>query len=71
VRFVQKADGTPAIADDMPTATRAILLLIEHANQRRHDGLPGPCGCGECTRHRAAVRCTKSADGTTLIVEAT
>lgn len=69
MKYVRCADGTEAIADDMPPATRAVLLLIEHANQRRDDGLPLPCPCRECVRHRGVVRCTSSADGRTLIVE--
>jgi hypothetical protein len=69
VRYVQRANGNEAIADDMPPAVRAVALLLEHANQRRDDGLPLPCHCGECERHRSAVRCMSSADGKTLIVE--
>ena len=70
MKYVQCADGGEAIADDMPPAARAVLLLVEHANQRRDDGLPLPCPCVECTRHRGAVRCTSSADGRTVIIEA-
>jgi hypothetical protein len=69
VKYIERADGTEAIADDMPPTTRAVVLLLEHANQRRDDGLPLPCPCAECFRHRGAVRCTSSADGLTLIVE--
>jgi hypothetical protein len=69
VRHVTRADGREAIADDVPPVTRAVLLLLEHANERRDGGLPLPCPCQECGRHRAAVRCSVSADGTTLIVE--
>ncbi len=69
MKYVTRADGSDALLDDMPPAARAVLLLIEHANQRRDDGLPLPCPCGECERHRGAVRCTTSADGRTLIVE--
>jgi hypothetical protein len=69
VKYVQRADGAEAIADDMPPTVRAVALLLEHANQRRDDGLDLPCPCGECLRHRDAVRCTASADGRTLIVE--
>jgi hypothetical protein len=69
VKYIQRANGADAIADDMPPATRAIALLLEHANQRRDDGLPLRCPCDECVRHRGAVRCTASADGLTLIVE--
>jgi len=69
VKYIQRADGADAIADDMPPSTRAIALLLEHANQRRDDGLPLPCPCRECERHRGAVRCSASADGRTLIVE--
>jgi len=71
LKYVSRADGTEAVLDDMPTATRAVLLLVEHANQRRDDGLSLPCPCRECERHRRAVRCTSSADGKTLIVEST
>ena len=69
MKYIERDDGTEAIADDMPPTVRAVLLLLEHANQRRDDGLPMPCPCGECARHRRAVRCTPSADGRTLIVE--
>jgi hypothetical protein len=70
VKYVQRADGDDAIADDMPPVVRAVALLLEHANQRRADGLPLPCPCIECERHRGAVRCTSSPDGRTLIIEA-
>jgi hypothetical protein len=69
MRFIERADGGAAIADDMPPVVRAVALLLEHANQRRDDGLPLPCPCGECLRHRGAVRCSASPDGKTLIVE--
>lgn len=69
MRHVRRADGGEAIPDDMSPATRAVALLLEHANQRRDDQLPLPCLCSECGRHREAVRCTRSADGRTLIVE--
>ena len=69
MKYVQRADGDDAIADDMPPAARAIALLLEHANQRRDDGLLLPCPCRECERHRKAVRCTSSPDGRTLIIE--
>jgi len=69
VKYVRRADGGEAVADDMPPTARAFAFLIEHANRRRDDGLPLPCGCAECARHRGAVRCTASADGRTLIVE--
>ena len=69
MRHVQCANGDEAIADDMPPATRAVAFLLEHANQRRDDGLPLPCPCCDCTRHRGAVRCSSSADGLTLIAE--
>jgi hypothetical protein len=69
VKYVERVDGREAIADDMPPTARAVALLLEHANQRRDDGLPVPCPCGECERHRSAVRCRSSADGLTLIVE--
>jgi hypothetical protein len=67
MRYVQRADGREAIPDDMPPSTRAVAFLIEHANQRRDDGLPLPCPCAECVSHRGAVRCTKLADGTLVI----
>jgi hypothetical protein len=70
MRFSRRSDGREAVADDMPPVTRSVLLLLEHANQRRDDGLPLPCPCEECQRHRGAVRCSGSADGRTLIVEA-
>jgi len=43
MKYVECADGSQALADDMPPSTRAFLLLVEHANQRRDDGLPLPC----------------------------
>jgi len=67
MKYVTRADGSDALLDDMPPAARAVLLLIEHANQRRDGGLPLPCPCSECEHHRRAVRCTSSADGRTLI----
>jgi hypothetical protein len=70
VRYMVRRDGGPAVADDMNPTTRAVALLLEHANARRDAGLALPCRCGECDRHRAAVRCTSSPDGRTLIVEA-
>ena len=69
MRAIRRADGGEAIADDMPPVTRAVALLIEHANDRRDAGLPLPCPCVECDLHRRAVRCRASADGRTLIVE--
>jgi len=69
MKYIERDDGTEAIADDMPPTTRAVVLLLEHANQRRDDGLPLPCPCVECERHRGAVRCTSSPDGRTLIIE--
>ena len=69
MRYIERDNGAEAIADDMPPVARAVALLLEHANRRRDDGLPLPCPCGECLRHRGAVRCTASADGRTLIVE--
>jgi hypothetical protein len=71
MKYVSRADGAEAVLDDMPPATRAVLLLIEHANQRRDQGLSVPCPCRECERHRRTVRCTSSPDGKTLIVETT
>jgi hypothetical protein len=70
VKYVRRADGRDAIADDMPPATRAVLLLIEHANQRRDAGLSLPCRCRECVGHRGAVRCTVLADGTLAVESA-
>lgn len=69
MKYVRCVDGREAIADDMPPVTRAVAMLLEHANRRRDDGLPLPCLCAECGRHRGAVRCSSSADGRTLIVE--
>lgn len=69
MKYVERVDGGNAIADDMPPATRAVALLIEHANRRRDDGLPLPCSCRECDTHRACIRCTISPDGQTLIIE--
>ena len=68
MKYVTCADGSEAIADDMPPTTRAVALLVEHANQRRAAGLPLPCECRECARHRAAVVCSVSADGHSLII---
>jgi hypothetical protein len=68
MRYVRSADGREAIPDDLPPSTRAVAFLLEHATQRREGGLPLPCPCPECLGHRATVRCTKSADGRTLIV---
>ena len=67
MRFIHRADGREAVADDMPPVTRAVALLLEHANQRRDAGLPLPCGCAECNRHRRAVRCEILADGTLAV----
>jgi hypothetical protein len=64
VRYVRRADGRAAIADDMPPTVRAV-----HANRRRNDGLALSCPCRECVRHRGAVRGIASADGRTLVVE--
>jgi hypothetical protein len=69
MKYVTRRDGGPAIADDMNPGTRAILLLLEHANARRAAGLALPCRCAECARHRTAIRCTTAPDGT-LIIEA-
>lgn len=68
MRYICRADGGEAFLDDMPPAVRAVAFLVEHANQRRDDGLPLPCPCRECVWHRGAVRCTSSPDGKTLIV---
>ena len=68
MRYIRRADGREAIPDDLPPpSTRAVAFLIEHANQRRADGLPLPCPCSECVGHRGAVRCLKLADGTLVI----
>jgi hypothetical protein len=67
VRHVRCADGSEAIADDMPPYVRAFALLLEHANARRDQGLALPCPCRECERHRGAVRCTKGPDGAVII----
>ena len=69
MKFFQRSDGGAVIADDMPPVVRAVAMLLEHANQRRDNGLCLPCPCGECDRHRVAVRCIPSADRRTLIVE--
>ena len=70
VKYMRRAGGGEAIADDMPPATRAAALLIEHANQRRDNGLPLPCACRECEHFRGVIRCFSSRDGKTLIIEA-
>ena len=69
MKYVQRTDGGAAVVDDMLPSTRAIAFLIEHANRLRDDGLPLPCRCRECARHRGTVRCTSSDDGRTLIIE--
>ncbi len=69
VKYTARANGHEAVPDDMPPTVRMLVFLIEHANRRRDDGLPLPCPCRECDRHRGAVRCTSSPDGRTLIVE--
>lgn len=69
MKHIIRADGREAILDDMPPVTRAVAVLLEHANQRRDDGLPLPCPCCECERHRGAVRCSRG-PGNVLIVEA-
>lgn len=71
MKYITRTDGREAIADDMPPVVRAVAFLLEHANRRRDDGLPLPCLCVECNRHRGAVRCSSSLDGRTLIVEPT
>ena len=70
MRYVVRADGANVVVDDMSPSTRAVALLLEHANWRRAEGLSLPCGCAECQRHRGAVRCRILADGT-LAVEST
>jgi hypothetical protein len=68
MKYVQRADGAEAVADDMPPPVRAIALLLEHANGRRAAGLALPCPCGECDRHRGEVACTTSEDGLGLVI---
>ena len=70
MKCVRCADGRPAVADDMPPAARAIALLLEHVHARRGAGLPLPCPCVECARHREAIVYSRSADGTALLIEA-
>ncbi len=48
-------DGQPAVPDDMPPNVRALAFLLEHANNRKDDGLPLPCPCAECEGHRQAL----------------
>jgi hypothetical protein len=69
VKYTQRADGSQAIADDMPPATRAFLFLVEHANARRDAGLTLPCLCAECERHRGSIRCSRG-PGNVLVIEA-
>jgi hypothetical protein len=46
MRHVFEADGmTPANLDDMPTGIRALAILLEHANDRKLQGLEGICRC--------------------------
>jgi hypothetical protein len=70
MHYIRRADGREAIPDDMPPSTRAVAFLLEHANQRRDDGLPLPCPCSECVSHRGGIRCSKLPDGT-LVIEST
>jgi hypothetical protein len=67
MKYVTRADGAEARPDDMSPLARAVLMLIEHANQRRDQGLALPCGCRECDHHRRAVRFTVLDDGTLAI----
>jgi hypothetical protein len=55
VKYVTRGDGAEAVLDDMSPRLRAFALLLEHANQRRDDGLALPCPCAECDRQREAV----------------
>jgi len=52
MKYVHRADGTEANADDMPPLVRAFAFLVEHAAQRRKDGLLVPCSCDECEANR-------------------
>jgi hypothetical protein len=70
VRYVSRDNGADVVVDDMPPSTRAVALLLEHANRRRAEGLSLPCACDECRRHRGAVRCWILADGTLAVESA-
>jgi hypothetical protein len=70
MKYVTRDDGREAIPDDAPPVARAVLLLLEHANQRRDAGLALPCTCRECGHHRAAVRCVILDDGTLAVESA-
>jgi hypothetical protein len=65
--------GAEAVLDDMSPLGRAFALLIEHANRRRDDGyldadgLPIPCPCAECQRHRGAIRCFRGPNGELIV----
>jgi hypothetical protein len=37
MRHARCGDGTAPIADDVPPPARAVLMLVEHAHQRRVD----------------------------------
>ena len=68
MKHTRRADGTAAVADDMPPAVRVIALLIEHANDRLDAGLALPCPCGECAGHRESIVCTYSATDGSLVI---
>lgn len=67
MKYIRRADGSEAIPDDMSPLMRAVALLLEHANRRRDDGLPLPCPCTECKRHRGSLRCSAGLDGGVII----
>lgn len=66
-QYVVDADGTPAIADDMPPIARAVAFLVEHANRQKAATLP-PCRCEECEAVRARVRVERTARPGELLI---
>jgi hypothetical protein len=70
MKHVQRDDGREAIPDDMPPGLRAVAFLLEHATQRRDEGLPLPCPCRQCEGRRLGLRAVVLEDGTLAIEEA-
>jgi hypothetical protein len=68
LRYVRRSDGRAALPDDMAPAVRAISMLVEHANARQDAGLPLPCRCAECRRHRESMVCSYSEDGLSVVI---
>ncbi len=51
MKYVSRADGAEAIADDMPPLARAFSLILEHCHAREDAGLGFYCSCDECARN--------------------